>query len=362
VTKKVKVSIIGCGIAGVMIALKLQQVGFQVTVFGEDCVENSQSWYSQGILHRGAKYLDLDGEHPLRRSLESAWAGWAPLLGTALNYPTDQGEVAHVQYVFQGTSFDLDSAHSRFLRSGLCLSTCKTSNSSSLLKPDCIAYLSDEIQIDARRLHARFCALALDVGCEFSTRARKIERDFDQWLVWCSNLNVFDYLILAAGAGTAQVGEMIGTRFHVKRRSTRVSIVEGVRVPITSHLFRSKDVRPWLTVTSKIGLSGSVVWQIGGTHQDDLTRSREAVISSLAEFFSNDVLCDAVVTDHVDIDRIELDDGSSDISNSYILRSGRNESLVLPTKMALLPLLVEQLARELDLRFALSSETTCRTL
>jgi hypothetical protein len=319
---KIDVCIVGGGICGLFCADLLRKSGFSVVVVQRGRWGAGQSCFSQGIFHKGYKYLDKNVEHPLRRQLTRASALWhSYLLDPQNGFKLTSHDFRAVDYLF----FDAMGQ------------SCSEANLRDLGFTGKYQ-TSDEQQVPSAIIVEKLLA-RLPAG--FATpRGALIDRCDGMLKVAVPDIDLQvepKFIVLAAGGeGVTMFNRLTGLGLRSKCRPLTHVQMEGMPFSLTAHIF-SDGSRPDVTVTSSI--HGKYwTWDIGGamTETSDQTVACDQTINRLKLFFPK--LSVGRTSSH-SVERHEVFDGSSDVASDFFIYHHDNITVCLPTKATLVPLL-----------------------
>ncbi len=320
--QKIDVCIVGGGICGLFCADLLRMSGFSVVVVQRGRWGEGQSSLSQGIFHKGYKYLDKSVEHPLRRQLARSSALWLSyLLNPQNEFGLTSQDFRAVDYLF-------------FEPLGQSCNKPELRDLGFNGRYDA----SDELQIPSTIIIEK---LLTRLPAGFATpRGAQFEYYDGMLKVGVPDIGLQiepKFIVLAAGdEGVAMFNRLTGQSLRSKLRPLTYVEMDGMPFALTAHIF-SDGPRPDITVTSS-HRGGHWTWSIGGamTETPDHTMACDQTINRLNMFFPK--LVPGKISSH-SVQRQEVCDGSSDVSSDFFLRHRHNIAVCLPTKATLVPLL-----------------------
>jgi glycine/D-amino acid oxidase-like deaminating enzyme len=347
------VGIIGGGITGLMAANHLISIGVSTIIVQKGDWGSGQSGLCQGLIHSGLKYLDKPHTNELVRQLVVARTKWQELLLDRNFFAWQEKiELKPVYYLFDSMfNGDLEAIqlHATQLRVDLLEAD---NHSIRQLGFAGRIFSSSEFAIEMncvmKNLTERLCnRIATTEFCKVTRNENGfVIRTTEGTIVRCKKL------ILAAGEQTGALIAALGLHPpKIKRRPLTIATVADMPVELTAHFFKER-LRPYVTISSSRSAKGEWQWRIGGDIGDGKQVRNEfeaRVFRELHIMFPAIKLRRAAVTS-ASLDRVEPDDGSSDVAELGLLMRTSDAFACIPTKMSLLPLLLAELDEGLSAR------------
>ena len=361
-TIKVDVAIIGGGIAGLWLLARLRRLGFSALLIESEALGTGQTICSQGIIHGGVKY-SLQGKVTEAAKLISEMpAVWRRCLKGEGDIDLRGSSLVEHQYL-------LATRSPRSWFAGLLASKLVNGRAEKLVGIGADGYPPALRQAAFRGTVYRLDEPIVDVASVLNAFADQ----HHEAIVLCEGPAVpsgdgaitLRYLdrpmlairpsctIFAAGGGNSAV-----LWASLQQRPLHMVLVRGPSLPgpMYGHFVGTRDI-PRLTVTTHCDTAGHLVWYLGGElAETGVKRDRqEQIRMARRELASLLPWVDWSPTQFAtfSVKRAEAlqSDGSRPIGPS-VMRDGRT-LVVWPTKLALAPLLadqVEEMLRKLDLR------------
>jgi glycine/D-amino acid oxidase-like deaminating enzyme len=327
---RVDVCVVGGGVCGLYVENILRKSGYSVVVVQKGPWGEGQSALSQGIFHRGYKYLDKNSEGTFRRNLAESSELWQSFLMRPENgFGLSHDDFRSIDYLFfdeQQPPCDIQPFRSLGFTGQ--------------------HQISDEAQLEPALLIQKLSS-KLTAGISTKQGAR-VEKEGRHTTVVIPEIGIRiepSFTVLAAGEpGIAIFNAVTGQALLSKQRPLVQVSMAGMNFPLSAHIFQ-KEPRPELTITS-VQQDGSWTWFIGGgaAETTDPSTAVERATEKLKLFFTN--LSLGKVLTH-EIIRQELYDGSSDVSSDFRILMSDDIALCLPTKATLVPLLANSLLEKI---------------
>lgn len=350
----VDVVIIGGGIAGLWTLARLIQAGYKAVLLESEALGSGQTRFAQGIIHGGTKYA-LTGK--LTASSEAV-AGMPALWRDCLR---GSGEIDLSQAILLSDTHYLWSTSSLASRvSGFFASKVMRSRTNEVeenSRPELFdhpefkgqIYALDEPVFDTLSV-VRAIAEPLK---KFIVAIRKDKFQHNKKTLLVENAEghqcAFNYqkLVLMAGQGNeALLSALEMHQPEMQLRPLKMVIVRGALPGMVYAHCMGASVNPRVTITSHVDKRGDVVWYLGGQlAEDGVNRSDAEQIdhakSELAELIPwLDLSHSQWAT--LDIDRAEVKKEGSKRPDTFYAEEHDNIITAWPTKMALSPVLAEQ--------------------
>ncbi|UCB53867.1 MAG: FAD-dependent oxidoreductase [Thiotrichales bacterium] len=347
--------IVGGGIAGLWTLARLRDQGFNAVLLEDDALGAGQTRYSQGIIHGGTKYA-LTGK--LTASSEAVSA--MPSIWRACH--AGKGEVdlrkavmiSDAHYLWSTTS--LTSKITGFFASRVM--RARTTALKPQQRPAIFQHRDFRGSIYRLDEPVFDCISVLQALAEPSMRSivavRKdsIRPQVSSLLVETTDgqgceLN-FSKLVLMAGQGNQSLLSAAGLQKPVMQlRPLKMVMMRGGLVNKVFAHCMGAGINPRVTITSHTDDDGNIVWYLGGQlAEDGVNRTDEEQIAraqrELAELIPWQKL-DTAQWGVLDIDRAEVRHADGHRPDTFYATQQGNIITAWPTKLALAPLLAQQI-------------------
>lgn len=350
----VDVLIIGGGVAGLWTLARLRQAGYNAVLLESEALGAGQTRFAQGIIHGGTKYA-LTGK--LTASSEAV-AGMPALWRNCLK---GKGEIDLSQATLLSETHYLWSTSGLASRvSGFFASKVMRSRTSEVEKnarpvlfdhPDFKGqvYALDEPVFDTLSV-VRAIAEPLKQSI-LAIRKDTLDHRNNSLIVESTEARRYEFnyqkLVLMAGQGNRDMLKAVGMQQpEMQLRPLKMVIVRGgLQEMVYAHCMGA-NVNPRVTITSHYDKLGDIVWYLGGQlAEDGVNRSDAGQIEyakkELAELIPW-LNLSASQWAVLDIDRAEIKKHGSKRPDTFYAEEADNVITAWPTKMALSPVLAEQ--------------------
>lgn len=363
---KVDIVIFGGGIAGLWILNRLSQMGLSVLLFETGTLGGGQTFHAQGIIHGGMKYAlqgALTGESQALASVPDLWRSCLD----------GQGEISLSQtkilsnkhYLFSPSKFKAKIAG--FLASHTLQSQVEKVPPENYPKafqhPEFKGELFsvDEIVLDVPSLIKNlakphfhsiikinpFAAEDFNLDAQHNITNLYLKTDTQSIQVQAQ------HFIFAAGAGNGIIAKQLNLpAVEMQKRPLRMVLVKlPFDAPVYAHCVGLSD-KPRLTITTHYTQQGEMIWYLGGQLAEEGVQRSEAeqiaqAQKELSELFPWLNFQEAQFSSFC-IDRAEpLQANQTKPKDAYSKTLG-NISICWPTKLALAPLLAQEIVKEIQ--------------
>ena len=353
-TREVDILIIGGGVTGMLLLDRLHQQGYQVCLIERNALGHGQTIQAQGIIHGGLKYALGGRANAASRAIRDMPNRWRAMFdGTG---DTDLSAVAIRSDNCYLWSTRSASSLLGLLGARLALRSRPKRVSAEDYPPalqgvtgpvltmhEPVLDPQSMLQCLADRHHDR---LALDEVIALEQKDAGVTVTTQSGLTWRAAR-----VVLAAGQGNGPLRSMAGLDATAQQiRPLRMVMVRGVSTPLHGHCVRGG--KPWLTITSAEATDGELVWQIGGdlaeqgvkmTPQDTIELAAKSLRTALPS-----CPVDALQWATYEAHRAEQSDEDGYRPDLPGLREDGCILTAWPTKLALAPLLVDELLEKLS--------------
>lgn len=369
-SSKVKVDIVifGGGVAGLWILNRLRQMGLSVLLFETGALGGGQTFHAQGIIHGGLKYAlqgALTGESKALASVPDLWRSCLDGQGEINLSQTKILSEKH--YLFSPSKFKAKIAG--FLASQTLQSQVEKIPPSHYPKafqnPNFKGELFgvDEIVLDVPSLIQNlakpqfnsiikinsFSAEDFILDSEQNISSIQLKTDTQSITIEAQ------HFIFAAGAGNGLIAQQLNLpKIAMQKRPLRMVLVKlPFDAPVYAHCVGLSD-KPRLTITTHYTQKGEMIWYLGGQlAEEGVQRSETEQIhcaqKELSELFPWFNFQDAQFSSFC-IDRAEpMQANQAKPKDAYSKTLG-NISICWPTKLALAPLLAQEIVKEIQLK------------
>jgi glycine/D-amino acid oxidase-like deaminating enzyme len=333
------VCVIGGGLSGTLMASALQKAGMRTCLVQRGQWNDGQSGVCQGFIHSGLKYLDIPINSPLKIELAQSREIWHRYLSAGR-----PGFSQHpVHYLFSSQSAWLyrfrNLAHCHGVSADETAQFCRHWGfRGQAFRTTEIAVNTIEVMTHERQLLD--CAL-LARSWNLSMADETVD---SQYCISSNDGNLLKAraVVIASAEGMPELAAQTPMgNIPIKRRPLWLATLNDMPTAAAFH-FYADEPRPMITVSSRPGHSGNWVWQIGGDIGDGAlseVQFEERIRSLFSHLFPNLVI--GALSPKA-IDRIEPQDGSSDVSITAQIVFGRNAVALLPNKATSIPAMVER--------------------
>lgn len=335
--------IFGGGIAGLFIANRLRNAGYNLILIERDKLGGAQTLASQGMIHGGQKYATarvLSGHVPEMEKMPPRWKacfdgkGEVDLTGVEFSSPN--------QIMFPAASV-LSKAT---LRTAMETSNTPMTELQDQEIPDVLTrrpvYRMQEQVLDTKSLVA---ALAKNLaGRIVSGELEKLSPD------GCAVVSGIalkaEAIIFAAGIGNEAALKLLGvTGEHTQRRPLRQVMVKPLAQSIYGH-GTSDGIKPRVTITSHALNQNEYVWYLGGGVAEKGAKLSELEAikfakQEMADIFPNIDWGQKEWASH-SVDRAESLDAQGWLPTGTCIQQFAKNLLVWPAKMTLVPDLADK--------------------
>jgi len=340
--RRVQVLVIGGGVAGLFCRAAIARAGFTNALIEHSSLGDGQTIASQGLLHRGYKYItggiaDLgprwdamlrgQGEVDLRGVLVQApsthyWAAGG-LLARTLSHAAAA--------VLQGNLTKLADADAAGCFPGV--------------SPVPAVWQAEERQVDVQSL---LRSLAAAPGGPILLGRPALSANGQGWRADMADGSPIhaDSVVLAAGEGNEALLAQVGISGWMQRRPLHMAMVDGAPFRLSGHCIdvKTANASPLVTITSAPSERGWV-WYVGGRPAEEGVK-RDAVAQSAAVLHTLrsclpglDLSAVRVATTRIDRAEGVQPDGKRPAA--HVLRQSGSLFAVWPTKLALAPALAD---------------------
>lgn len=356
------VVIIGGGIAGLWTMHTLKKQGFRVILLESDSLGSGQTVKSQGIIHGGLKYALSGSQNAASNALKDMPLYWQDCLegigevNLRMVKVLSDGQFMWSVNKLSGGITTLFASNA--MRSDVTVVPKEKQpaiirdsaisgklyklqeivlNIPSLLNALAKPNLNDCIKVDT----ADGCKFGLDPAgniqfVSFTSGNFPVEITAQRY-------------IFTAGTGNAQLQQQLGLPAGMQRRPLHMVLLKSKQLtPLFGHCVGMSSA-PRLTITTHIAKDHIPVWYLGGKLAEDgvtLTPEQQIKVaqSEVAKLFPNLDLSDAKWTSFY-VDRAEEMQADGSKPTSYSIVERNNYITAWPTKLALAPVLAQQILK-----------------
>lgn len=357
----VDVVVVGGGIAGLFTLAKLQQAGYRAVLLEKSALGSGQTGYSQGIIHGGSKYALLGKKTAAQQRIAGMPKYWRACLAGRGDIDLSACRVLADRQLMWALP-TLSSAVSGFFAGRSMQSRVQKLTADklplSLQHPACKGqfYALDEPVLDVvslLRVFAEGCGRSIITDCTVTVSKDNNDNDNDGTTLITASTEQQQWqfkarkLIFTAGEGNADYTE----HQQIRPLHMLTAVVPKEFGRLYVHVLEASD-KPRLTITSYAHPDDErlLVWCIGGNiAEKGVNYSREQQIEQarreLSAVFSWQDW-GAVAIDSFRINRAEGScDGKRPVAPTIVEQD--DYLLAWPTKLALAPMLAEQLCQKI---------------
>ena len=354
--------IFGGGAAGLWLLHDLRHAGYEAVVLESASLGAGQTIRSQGIIHGGLKYSLGELISPAARAIRDMPLRWRRSL--AGEWPPDLSTVrlrAEFCYLWQTASFKsrLGMMGARAgLRARPALLPAESRPDVLRACPGVVARVDEQV-IEPHSLIGVLADLSKGYAIRIDRRSGLEFKASSPGtidlvrLINPHNGRPLDlrprHVIFTAGRGNAALRERVGLEGStMQRRPLHMVLARGPLPPLNGHCMDAMGVRA--TITSTRDFADRMIWQIGGQiaedgvhmHTRDLIRHVQSELAAILPGLE----LQEVKWGTYRADRAEAASGGKRPSEARAMREG-NTITGWPTKLALVPQLVEQIRADL---------------
>lgn len=350
----VDVVVVGGGIAGLWTLARLKQAGYKAVLLESDALGAGQTRFAQGIIHGGTKYAltgKLTASSEALAGMPGHWRACTKGRGDI-----DLGEaklLSNNHYLWSTTS--ISSRVSGFFASKIMRS--RTAELDIAARPEVFqhedfkgqVYALDEPVFDTLsvvRAIAEPLMQSILIVDENSYQHDGKSLTVETAQRQCFRFN-YQKLVLMAGQGNAALLSGLSRQAPAMQLRPLKMVMLRDRLPgmVYAHCMAA-SVNPRITITSHYDAQGEIVWYLGGqlaedgvsrTDQEQLQKAK-AELSVLIPWLDLAAAQWAVL----DIDRAEVKKEEGKRPDSFFAEQQGDVITAWPTKMALSPMLAEQ--------------------
>jgi hypothetical protein len=355
--------IIGGGVSGLCTMQSLIKLGFKVLLLENNELGSDQTIRSQGIIHGGLKYALSGSQNAASEALKDMPGFWQDCLEGvgAINLRAVK-ILANGQYMWS-TNRITGGITSLFASNAMrsAVDVVPKEQQPSIIKNSAISsklYKLHEIVLNIPTL---ISALAMPI----INSCVKVDRNsFNfaidpigniQYVSFTNDGNPIEIsaqkFIFTAGTGNEVLQKQLGIVPNMQRRPLHMVLLKDPQLsPLFGHCIGLSSA-PRLTITTHIASDHNPVWYLGGKlAEDGVALSSEQQIATaqheLTQIFPNLKLsAPKWASFYVDRAEAKQEDGSK--PTSYTIFSKNNYITAWPTKLALAPILAQQIANDL---------------
>ena len=346
--------IVGGGIAGMWTLVRLRASGYNAVLLESEAVGAGQTRYAQGIIHGGTKYAltgKLTASSEALSSMPSVWRachagnGEVDLSGATM--------ISDAHYLWSTTS--LASKITGFFASRVM--RARTTALAPEQRPALFRH-SDFRGSIYRLDEPVFDTLSVLRAMAEPVMAAVVGVRKDSWRLQGSKIQFaaidgksyeigFGKLVLMAGPGNAELLSSAGlSKPAMQLRPLKMVMVRGGLTDTVFAHCMGAGINPRVTITSHVDDDGNIVWYLGGQLAEDGVRRTDDVQVAAAQRELAELIpwleLDSAQWATLDIDRAEVRHANGHRPDTFYVEQQGDIITAWPTKLALAPLLAQQ--------------------
>lgn len=352
--------VIGGGIAGLWTLARLQQAGYKTVLLESETLGAGQTRYAQGIIHGGTKYALTGKLTASSESLADMPSRWRACYQGSGELDLSQAELlSDAHYLWSTTSLT-----SRI--SGFFASKVMRSRSTELDKKSLPAifqhkdfkgqfYRLDEPVFNTMSV-IRALAEPRKQSILMIDRKSLSHEDGNLKVTAADGVEyLFHYkeIIFNAGEGNEELISRFGSdQPRMQRRPLKMVVMRGVQNDMIYAHCLGASVNPRITITSHRDASGNIVWYMGGQLAEDGVNKTDVELIQAAKKELNELIPWLQLKDAqwgvLEINRAEIKKPGATRPDTFTIEKHGNVITAWPTKMALAPVLADELAKMIE--------------
>lgn len=342
--------VIGGGICGVWVHSLLKQKGYSCLLLEKDKIGGEQSLLSQGILHRGMKYLLGGVFSDISDSLTKATKFWQQALAGVGALDLSDTEILAKQQLL----WCQDNLLSNFI----------TTTTKNFFKSQTKTLEQELAWLPNKKTAFWLQETILNGYSLFENFYKQQQQDYYQLTVSSSNCQIVEQqnticlqfkipqikivtkkIILAAGAGNIDLAQFLGIQQEIQLRPLRMFLVEhSLPLKIYGHCLINSS-KPLFTISSHETNSNKMIWYLGGKIAEDGCKLNVVEAIQKAKKIIQQNIKVKLKNDNwkiVDINRAEPQQKKISLPNQVFVKKFQKTILCLPIKLTLTPIVAEK--------------------